>query len=108
MISTSSTKVHATEVIDQGTGMCFEEVGEVVDHCDKLLQQATKIINDQNKQLKLQQMLAQDLIQDQQALIKRAVEAEESKNSWYRNPLVVGALGLAAGAAGALILDRGN
>lgn len=104
MISTSS--VSAQTQRPQGTDICFEEVGEVVDHCDALLKQASRIINEQNKQTKLQDMLIQDMLNDQRDLLKRAKEAEEAKTSWFRNPIYMLTLGVVAGGTAAILLDR--
>ena len=95
-----------TKAQAQVSDLCREEVIPVVKHCDRLIKQAGEIIMQQNKQLKMQDLLIDDIMADRQKLFVRSIELEEANNKWYKNPFITVGLGILVGGSAALVLGR--
>lgn len=78
-------------------GTCQEEVNECVTDCNAVLDKCTETIGGLNDLVKMYEASTSSLDKQIVELQTQLAESEEEAQAWYRNPAVVGALGLVVG-----------
>lgn len=72
--------------------------------CKEVIQKCDKALSDKNKAIKSADKVISTCKEQNGKLITQVKEKDEDLNKWYRNPFVVGLLGIAVGLSGGLLI----